>query len=232
MQKKAAKALIHKRTREKKAQEALGRATTGLSNGESAFFYDKERRTKLVELGVLKILVPDFDVEVYDTPLPKETWAYKKQFPIELHPLVLYIYRHLARKYKHRAFGIISKDIENSFWETVEAWVSGSTTEDNIVGIFELEKESFTDDDDMWSTPRAKFQIPQGHVVKPSQSVNYFVQSGAIDPIVFTNPPYSYGKHFVQTTHDVVTVECPDGKELSRSCPLCELQAKAGAKSG
>lgn len=175
MQKKAAKALIQKRTREKRTREALGKQTTGLSSGETTFFYEKERRTKLVDLGVLTILAPDFDVEVYDAPLPKETWSYKKPFPIKLHPLVLYIYRHLARKYKHRAFGIINKDIENSFWETVEAWVSGSTTEDNIVGVFELEKESFTDDDDMWATPRAKFQMPNGRVVKPSQSMNFFL---------------------------------------------------------
>ncbi len=185
-------------------------------------------RNRLVELEAVQVFATTFDLEIFDAPPPTGEWSYKHLPKIWVHPFVRYVYKHLERKHRGVAYDLAE------FWEIIEAWGNDRALEDNIVGLLELEKESFAD----WTkAEKPKFWMPSTRQVKhtPMQVKVLSTEPMPLpthDILDLLNFSFNLDKkHVVQCTHDAVTVECPNGTKAS-GCPVCELQGKTRRTDG
>ncbi len=211
-----------------KVKKQARKATKDLPQDEHNFYVRNPCvRNRLVELEAIQVFALPFDLEVFDAPPPTGEWSYKHLPKIWVSPFVRYVYKHLEHKHRGQV-------VEAEFWEIIEAWASDRALEDNIIGVLELEKESFVD----WTKPDPnKFWMPSTRAVKHTpMKVNVL----SVEPMPLPSHGlldllnFSFGldkKHVVQCTHDEVTVECPNGTKTS-ACPVCELQRKTRTEGG
>lgn len=106
---------------------------TPLTNLEKAWFTAPCRRDLLIECGALRILE-----EERKKQRTEDLWSFTKLPRVYVHPLPLYVFRHLRSKYHASAY----EELEADFWSLLQPWISDRTTADNIIGGLELERDT------------------------------------------------------------------------------------------